>query len=564
MNAADLNRADEAVAALGKGEAQWAALPLRGRRALLERLRDLTRQHADEWVRVAGRIKRLDPRSPLIGEEWLSGPYPVIAAAGALAESLRALESGHGPADRLRISRAPGGRSAVHVLPHDIFDRLLLSGYTAEVWTTPGVDAATVRAGAGLGQRTPRDTGGVCAIMGAGNIFSIAPLDTLYALHAHNQVVALKLNPITDPLLPVLEKIFAPYLEAGFVRILTGGKEIGGALVHHPGVAAVHMTGSATTHDAIVFGAEAASPHRNPVLTKPISSELGGVSPTIVVPGEWSARDLRFHAQHVATQRLHNGGYNCVASQVVVVSSDWPQKAAFLRELERAMADAPARDAYYPGSDHRMAQVRDRYPDAKAVGSPGTRALMLGIPPEKGEYALTEEFFAPALGVTEVPGHGTDFLRSAVDLVNGSFAGTLGVNLLADPATQHKLGSAFEEAIADLRYGTVAVNAWTAVGYLTARATWGAFPGHTIEDVQSGIGVVHNALLLDHTERTVIRGPFRPMPRSFAHGDLSLAPKPPWFTNNRTAATTGRLLTYFAAKPSWSKLPAIFVSALRG
>jgi aldehyde dehydrogenase (NAD(P)+) len=75
---------------------------------------------------------------------------------------------------------------------------------------------------------------------------------------------------------------------------------------------------------------------------------------------------------------------------------------------------------------------------------------------------------------------------------------------------------------------------------------------------------VHNALLLDDTERTVVRGPFRPLPRSIVNGEFSISPKPPWFTSNRTAATTGRLLTYFAGAPRWSKLPRIFASALRG
>jgi aldehyde dehydrogenase (NAD(P)+) len=188
----------------------------------------------------------------------------------------------------------------------------------------------------------------------------------------------------------------------------------------------------------------------------------------------------------------------------------------------------------------------------------------LDVRPEPDEYALTEEFFAPVLGVTELPGRGAAFLRAAVTLANERFAGTLGVNLLVDPATQREVGGALDEAIADLRYGTIAVNAWTGFGYLTARARWGAFPGHTIDDAQSGIGVVHNAALLDDTERTVVRGPFRPVPRSLRHGQFTLSPKPPWFINNRTAATTGRLLTFFAARPRWSKLPAIFASALRG
>ena len=83
-------------------------------------------------------------------------------------------------------------------------------------------------------------------------------------------------------------------------------------------------------------------------------------------------------------------------------------------------------------------------------------------------------------------------------------------------------------------------------------ATWGGFPGHRLDDIQSGRGIVHNALLLDRTERTVVHGPFRPLP------------KPPWFVDNRTAATTGRRLARFAARPRWRALPAIFASALRG
>ncbi len=43
--------------------------------------------------------------------------------------------------------------------------------------------------------------------------------------------------------------------------------------------------------------------------------------------------------------------------------------------------------------------------------------------------------------------------------------------------------------------------------------SWGGFPGTTLEDAQSGIGVVHNALLLDSPERTLVHGPFRAAPR---------------------------------------------------
>ncbi|MFB7161083.1 hypothetical protein [Streptomyces sp. NPDC056242] len=156
------------------------------------------------------------------------------------------------------------------------------------------------------------------------------------------------------------------------------------------------------------------------------------------------------------------------------------------------------------------------------------------------------------------------FLEGAIRTANEEITGTLGVKLVVHPRTIASLGHALDEGIAELRYGTIALNAWTGVGYLTATATWGAFPGHMLDDVQSGVGIVHNALLLDGPERTVVRGPFRPAPRAVLHGEMVMSPKPPWFVTNRTASTTGRLLTDFAAAPRWSALPKIFASALRG
>ncbi|MFD0331316.1 aldehyde dehydrogenase family protein [Streptacidiphilus monticola] len=212
----------------------------------------------------------------------------------------------------------------------------------------PGTTAAEVRDRAGLGLRTPTATAGIGVVLGAGNITSIPVLDVLYELYAHNRVVALKLNPITDPLLDVFRAVLDPFIRIGAVRVLTGGADVGGYLVRHTKVAHVHMTGSAATHDAIVFGTGPEGEQRRrsgtPLLDKPVSSELGGVSPVIVVPGDWSEADLRFQAEHVATQRLHNGGYNCIAGQVVLLSRDWPQKDRFLAHLRHVLAQAlPAR-----------------------------------------------------------------------------------------------------------------------------------------------------------------------------------------------------------------------------
>jgi aldehyde dehydrogenase (NAD(P)+) len=293
-----------------------------------------------------------------------------------------------------------------------------------------------------------------------------------------------------------------------------------------------------------------------------MTSELGGVSPIILVPGIWTKRDLRFQAEHVATQRLHNGGYNCIAGQIVVLSADWPQKAAFLDELRSALERAPKRAAWYPGSDGRVSDVVACYPNAQKLAD-GARLLVDIQADDDARYLETTETFSPVLGVIEVPGTGQAYLDRAVATVNSDFLGTLGANVLIDPVERRRLGLGFDNAIAELHYGCIAINAWTGFGFLSAGGSWGAFPGHTLENVESGIGVVHNAFLLDHTERTVVTGPFRPFPRSVAHGELALFPKPPWFVTARSAAKTGELLTRFAQKPSWLKMPGIFISAFR-
>ncbi|MDR3659623.1 MAG: aldehyde dehydrogenase family protein [Mycobacterium sp.] len=553
---------DQALAELAEGEKAWAATSLARRRELLDDVQQLAVQHGAEWVEAAVWIKQLDPSSPLVGEEWISGPYPVAAGAAALSASLAKLEVGKSPLDGAKFGSA-GGRTTVNVLPLGIFDHLLLSGFSAQVWLQPGVDQDEAVRTAGLAQRDPGKTNGIGAVLGAGNIMSIAPLDTLYELIANNRVVALKLNPVTDLLLPVLTKVLAPFIELGAVRILTGGADVGTYLVRHKSVDHVHMTGSALTHDAIVFGVGEEGAKRkaagDPILRKDITSELGGVSPTIVVPGKWSRADIEFQANHIATQRLHNNGYNCVASQVVVMSSKWAQRDEFVAALAKAIAAAPKRAAYYPGSDSRIASAEATYPGAQRIGD-----RVLVVDPEDRTALLNTEYFSPVLGVIDLDSDGVEFVRAATRLANDEFVGTLGVNIVADPRTIKTLDKAFDAMIEALHYGTVAVNAWTGVGYLSSYATWGAFPGHSLGDVQSGIGVVHNGFLIEKPERTVVRGPFRPSPRSLVGGELSISPKPPWFVNNRTAASTGRLLTEFAGKPGWAKLPAIFVSALRG
>jgi acyl-CoA reductase-like NAD-dependent aldehyde dehydrogenase len=552
---------------LSSHASEWAGLPIARKRSLLAELHEATAGVAEEWAMLACRAKGLSPDSPLAGEEWMTGPMAQLVYTTALDRTLDALADGRSPVTG-GIGRAPGGRVSLRVrMPFEGFDRLLLSGYRAELWLEPGVTESEVGRDAGLRTRRP-DGGGVALVLGAGNIAAIAPLDVLYKLYADGRVVLLKLNPVNDYLLPVLVRAFAPFIDAGFVRIVAGGADTGGYLTEHALVDEVHLTGSGATHDAIVFGTGAEAERRKlagtPSLTKPITSELGGVAPVIVLPGKWTDADMRFQAEHVATQRLHNSGFNCNASQVVVLAETWPQKTQFVAALREAVGNAPARPPYYPGSDERQDRARSMHPGAEALDSKARRTL-ISVDSRVGDDAFTTEYFSPVLSVTELPGDGAaDFLAGAVEFANDRLYGTLTANLIGDPSTLRSLGRRLDELIARLRYGTVGVNCWSGVGFLTPRASWGAFPGHTVDRIESGTGVVHNALLVDRIERTVLRGPFRPSPRALIHGELTLSPKPPWFVTNRTSAVTARRLTAFAAKPRLRLLPGILISALRG
>jgi aldehyde dehydrogenase (NAD(P)+) len=562
------DRLDTAIDDLQAGTRTWSALTLAQRVTLLRAVRSSVAAAAEDWAHTAAASKGLDGRHPLRGEEWLSGPYSVLGALDAYIETLSRLANGTNPLDGITIDRAPGGRTRVHAFPLTGIDRLLLSGYTGEVWLEPGITPNGARAAAGHAQRTPSDSGGVGLVLGAGNITSIPVLDVLYELLAHNRTALLKVNPTQDALVPVYKRALAPLIGPGLLRITRGGPEVGAYLTGHPDLAHVHITGSAATFDTIVWGTGAASTRRRrenrPLLKKPITAELGGVSPIIIVPGEWTDADLTYQAEHVATMRLQNSGHNCIAGQVVIMSSEWAQADDFRAALRRAYANAPERPIWYPGSPSRMHLATDAYPDALVLGD----RVLVEISEGDDPAALqSTEYFAPVLGVVSVAGTGQGFLDAAVAYANDRLQGTLGANLLIDPSTEKALGTGFDRAIAALRYGSIAINGWTAFGFITPTMTWGAFPGSTIADVGSGIGVVHNALLLDRVERSVIRGPFRPFPRSLpvvnGGGRLSILPKPPWFASARTGAAVSEGLTRFRANGGTIGLLKTLAAALR-
>ena len=101
---------DAALAELVDGEARWADVTLSGRASLLKQVLALMTAHAGEWVATAAAIKGLDAKSPLMGEEWTSGPYPIVAACASLSATLEKLAIGQSPLADVHFGTALCGR----------------------------------------------------------------------------------------------------------------------------------------------------------------------------------------------------------------------------------------------------------------------------------------------------------------------------------------------------------------------------------------------------------------------------------------------------------------------
>jgi hypothetical protein len=257
----------------------------------------------------------------------------------------------------------------------------------------------------------------------------------------------------------------------------------------------------------------------------------------------------------------NNAGFNCNAGRMIVQHASWNQRGELLDRVGKFLTEIPVRRAYYPGAPRRYEAFLAAHMETARIF--GVRALdklpwMLipGVDPEKrDDICFTTEAFCGVFG--EVGLEGADpieYLERAVAFANDTLWGTLNATLIVHPASMKDPATAraVEKAIADLRYGTVALNCWAAVGYGLGVTPWGAFPGHEPHDIKSGVGVVHNTLMFDRIQKGVVRAPFR------------TSPKPVWFATHKTAHRLVPKLNRFEAAPSVAKLPGIFSLALRG
>ncbi len=565
----DTEHLDSSIAALEAGKDTWVTMGIEKRIAMLADLRDKTAAHARSWVESAAKAKGLSMDSPLAGEEWLGGPYGMIDAINALETTLTRISAGGDVLDGLTVRTSEAGQVVVDVLPVSASDRILFSGSTAQVWMEPEVTLESLPGTIATFYEDPPDHGAVCLILGAGNVASIPPLDVLYKLYNEGEVALLKMNPVNEYLGETFEAIFEDFVDAGFLRFVYGGGDVGAYLTSHPGVDTIHITGSARTYNIIRYGAGAEGEANlladTPINTRPISAELGGVSPTIVVPGDWSRADLRFQADHVITQKMNNSGFNCVAAQVLILPESWDLTDAFIEEIRTQLRDLPDRDAYYPGAGDRCDAVIHGSGTVEVFGANENRILVTGLDASVvDDPAFTTEYFAPALSVVTLPSPSVDeYCATAADFANDVLEGSLGANVIVHPKTE-KAHRGVGQMISDLRYGGIGVNTWSASVYLLPRCSWGAFPGNSRSHIGSGVGVVHNTLMFSKAQKSIARGPFAPSHRTLGKGEFHLAPKPVFFVSNTQMHKVGEYLVDYAVSGKTMDMFKVVGAALRG
>eukprot|EP00899_Mesostigma_viride_P002149 jgi/Mesvir1/11935/Mv00269-RA.2 len=475
-------------------------------------------------------------------------------------ETLEALQR-TGKGVPLPITERPDGQKVVHVYPASLADKWgqgSFLGAKVEVWIEPGQPASQ---GAFYvpGSSKAHD-GRVCVVLGAGNLAALSMVDVFTRLFIDGDVCLLKHHPLQAAYAPYMERLMEPLIRRGYLRSLVGGADVAQAALYDPATDAVHMTGGLATYEAILWGSSPEERERrkvanDPLLKVPITSELGGVTPWVVVPGQWTPGEMEFAASQLALAIHDNQSCNCLAAKIVLVSADWPQRVEFMEALKRTLGSVPLRYPWYPGLVDRYNKFKAAYPKAQqiattprpeAVNGPGRD--LAPVPwlvadvhlseTSAEEYAFLNEPFAPVVTFLTLPsntaastraGGGANagsgataaqdatvpaFLQQATDICNQRLLGDLTCTLLVDPRAEAAHRDAVEAAIAHLAYGTVMVNGIGFQGYYFTEGAWGGFQSRDKSqlNVGSGLGMVRNGYMFDYPEKTVVRLPFRGSP----------------------------------------------------
>ena len=471
-------------------------------------------------------------KTPAEGEEWLGGPFASVLATQYYIKSLT-------NDDDLVEKKYNSEENSYKVFPNSFTERITFPFIDAKVIFNKSMSFEDINKYRGFSKRYDIDPS-ITLVLGAGNFSSIPYLDVLYHLITRKSVILLKLNPVNEYLKPVFEKVFQNFIERGYIIVTTGNIDESKYMATHPGINHIHLTGSDKTFEDIVYGRELTDKERkskslSKINNKPISSELGNVTPIIIHPGKWSTSDIKYQARKIVTAKLNNNGFNCIAAQVVVLPDGWGQTETLIKFVKHYMSKAKERKAYYPESIERLEKLE------KDKGYERVNALTCVTPHLTREIKAYSKFeidevwsstiYFKKIEYTSIE----DFANKAIDYCNDELWGNLGVSVIIKDHDRKFNEHITNTYIDKLNYGTVAINEWAAIGYIIPQLPWGGFPGNRDNDIQSGQSVVHNSMLFESPLKGVVNTRFR----------ISRMIDPPWFVTNKKARRLFRNLTYY-------------------
>ncbi|HVJ18324.1 MAG TPA: hypothetical protein VM686_23050 [Polyangiaceae bacterium] len=551
---------DRRIARLGEGARDLVRTPAYEKARLLGDVMQRLYELAGRLSEAGCRAKGIAPGDELTGEEVLAGPVATLYYVRVLRRSLLEIaDHGLPTIPDSAVREHPLG-SAVTALPISPLDKVRFAGISAEAW----LEVAPSELGEARASwyRDGKKDEAVGLVLGAGNIAAIPPEDALHQIFVEGRTCLLKMSPVNEYLGQLYEIVFAPLVKRGWLAFAYGGPDVGAYCTQHPGIAAVHVTGSGLTHDRIVWGDEpeqSARKQRNdPLLKKQITSELGNITPVIVPPGEYSQRELEHVARSVAGMVAHNASFNCLSAKMLILP-DTPFGRGVLERVVSVLEATPTRKAYYPGAKarydslvHSAGQLREL---GRSDGGHLPWAVISELDAQSDTPLFRKEPFCSMLSVVRLPeSDPVAYLAAATRFANDKLWGTLSAvviapkSLLADSATQ----AAVDQAIAELDYGVVSLNAWSGLAFGIGELPWGAAPGATLADARSGIGWAHNALMLERVRKCVTRAP------------LAAFPTPFWYPGHRSLRKFARAFLDYELAPNALKLAKLASAAVPG
>ena len=220
---------------------------------------------------------------------------------------------------------------------------------------------------------SPSEHVGVSLVLGAGNVGSLGPRDVLTKLFAGARSSSSRPTPSTTTSCRTGSARSRHSSTRAYLRIVSGGAQVGAYLVGHALVDDIHMTGSDKTHDAIVFGVGPEGARRkaaNDAARDQADDRANSATSrrSSSCPGVDRA-EIDYQARHVATMVANNAGFNCLTpARDRHARRLGPTRGVLHRARVACFASLPTRDAYYPGANERHAAFLAAHPDAQQVG----------------------------------------------------------------------------------------------------------------------------------------------------------------------------------------------------